>query len=264
MAKEIVQLAGGFKPAPVPAGFAAPPSLPVQYALEPPSGSWTQAGKFGRQFKGPIPASAGTIIPVFSNDQLDGLPRARCIHLYRSDNELIHAGGGNNGFRLRCTYGQGGVQNQFFADWQSGGNFSLTCSTLRIEAVSYAPSAESAYSTFAGQVVLGAMVGIEGMTTPRDPLTFTTEQVNLAAGESAIAVVPDFARRVIPQIELAALTYNDVEFALLNNGPRWNAGQFLPEIARDGVPITGGCTRVFLENNGATGMNVSFLFQLGL
>src|SRR5262245_20407653 len=263
--KTIVELRGGFKPAPVPPGLVPAPVAPFQYSQEPPKGLWTQAGSYGRQFKGVIPSTAGVIIPVFSNDQLDGFPRARCVHLYRSDNELLHSGGGNNGFRLKCTYGQGGVQNQFFADWQSGGNFSLPCTTLRIEALSYAPNAESPYSTFAGDVVLGAMVGYEGMTTPRDPLTFTTERVELAAGESALAVVPDFARRVIPQIDLGNTTYADVEFALLNNGPRWEAGQFFAAIARDGVPITGGVTRVFLENNHATElMAVSFLFQLGL
>lgn len=261
----VAELQGGYRAPPIPPGWEAPPKLPITFSLEPPTGSWTSAGKYGRQFKGPIPDTAGSIVPIFENTAIDGLPRSRCVHLYRSDRNLAgHTG--NNGFRLLCTYGQGGIQNVFRADWLQGGNFSLPAVSFTLAAESYAPEAGLAYSTDGGEVVLGAMLGVEGDTTPRDPITFTTERVTLAAGASVTAAVPDFARRVIPQITLNGATYADVEFALLNYGPRWNAGQFFAEIARDGVPLNSDTSRVFLENNNAAAqsMNVSFLFQLGI
>lgn len=266
--KSIIELRGGFVPAPVPPGWEIgriPEGLPLVQTIEPEQGPWSRAGAFGRLEKFAVPSAAGIVTAVFSNDHIEGPPRARVINLFRSDIELGH--GANSNFYARITYGIGGVQNQFFCDWLAGGQFALVATTLRIEAVSYAPNSEAAYSPEAGQVVLGAMLGIFGSTQSQAPITFTTQSVDLSPTEVAVTAVPDFARRVIPQLDLGGNAYADCQMSLIGGSSfaaRFVGAGFTAELARQGATLPGPATRVSFKNAGANLMQMALQFQLGL
>jgi hypothetical protein len=269
MTKQVVELRGGFAPAPVPPGWElnqVPAGLPLVETIEPEKGPWSRAGAFGRLEKFTVPDAAGVVTAVFSNDHIEGPPRARVINLFRSDIELTH--GANSNFYARITYGIGGVQNQFFCDWLAGGQLSLVATTLRVEAVTYAPNAEVAYSRESGQVVLGAMLGVFGsLQSGQAPITFTTQEVDLAASEVGTFLIPDFARRVIPQLDLGSNAYSDCQLNLVGGNSfatRFHGANFTAELARQGVTLPGPTTRVVFKNAGASGLSVAMQFQLGL
>ncbi len=269
MSKQVIELRGGFAPAPVPPGWEinqVPAGLPLVQTIEPEKGPWSRAGAFGRLEKFDVPAAAGDITAIFSNDHIEGPPRARVVNLFRSDIELSH--GANSGFYARVTYGIGGVQNQFFCDWLAGGQFALVATTLRVEAVSYAPNAEAPYSHETGQVVLGAMLGIFGSPGGgAGPLTFTAPAVTLSHLETAIIAVPDFARRVIPQLDLNGNAYSDCQINLVGGSAfaaRYTGAGFTADLAREGVPWPGPATRVVFQNLGTNAINLAFQFELGL
>lgn len=261
----VAELRGAYRPAPVPPAWPVEPRPAMQRVevVEPESGPWQRDGAFGRYFRGAIPTTEGDTLAVFNNDAIMGPPRARVVHLYRSDRG-ISAHGGNYGFRASVTYGVGGAQNNLLLDWTQGGQFSIVASTIRVEAVTYRPLDPVAYSVSAGAVVLGALLGVDGQSTPRDPPTFTTQTFDVLAGGNVTFAVPDLARRVIPQLSLNGNAYADCEMNLLDFGPVYSAASFTEAIARDGVPLRGETHRVFFENNGANAMQVALLFQLGL
>ena len=84
--------------------------------IEPVKGPWKNNVRWGDGFKGPMPAAAGSVIPVFSGEEIPGPPRVQTIQLFRDDRRP----GQNADFRAHVSYGVGATNNDFFCDWAQG------------------------------------------------------------------------------------------------------------------------------------------------
>lgn len=263
---EVNELEGGYQPPPIPPGYqGVPKGLPLTETTESYSGPWTQGGTYGRQIEYTYPATiSADPVAVFSIQRQPGPPRPRTLHLFRSDGTLV-SGFFNADVYAKVSYGVGGIQNVAFIDWTKGGNFTLVCDSLRVEAVAYAPTSIIAYSPPPGAQILGAMLGHEGAATARPP-TFTTQSTKITPGSNAVFVVPDFARWVFPKI---------------NNTPP-DAGDFMAQVnlfavglgrlkltdslMQLGTPVTGGATEIDVHHDIAAALDMQVLlqFELGL
>lgn len=267
-ALEIVALRGGFKPAPVPPGFGEgqlPPNLPLVQTLEAEKGPWQLAGKYGRQQVYQFPPTLdSTPTLIFNMDRQPGPPRARTLHLFREDSAL-HATGAGVDIYAQVIYGVGGVSNRALLDWTRGGQISLVCDSVAVQAVPYVVQ-DNPYSPPGDDFkqVLGAMLGHDG-PTPHRPPTLTTQQLTLAVGASGAFLVPDFARWVYPIVlRQTAPTGADLIFFRCNNGPDVKIVQFTPDVLQMGTVIPGGSTEVIIKNNGALPTVYACQFELGL
>lgn len=269
---DIELLEGGFRPGPVPPGFdleRLPPSqsLPLVETLESRTGPWQVGGTYGRienlEFPRTLDADPA---PIFSIDGQIGPPRPRTLNLFRSDAQVSL--GGNADWYASVTYGVGGVSNNFLCDWLRGGQISLVCQTLRVDAIAYRPIGNVAYSPPAGVQLLGAMLSHTGSAPPRPP-TFTTQRTTVPTGDFVDFAVPDFARWVYPGSGSAppdldsAPTNLFISFFNLG-GFALKTAQFTASTQLDGLQIPGGSTQVRISNS--TGIDRQFLlsFQLGI
>jgi hypothetical protein len=158
--------------------------------LEPTTGAWVNDNTWGDQFAGVMPQSEGKEVQILKNSRFYGPPKVHSVNLFRSDARLPE----NADVHAHITYGAGGVQNEFFCDWNQGGQFALVANTITIAARTYAPNSNANYDANTGQIFLGAMVaegsaGVRGQT-----LTFTEPVTTIpGGGASQTFDVPDFA-----------------------------------------------------------------------
>lgn len=270
----VEELEGGYRPPPMPPGFEAtepPQGLQLIETLESFKGPWQQAGRYGRSVTAPYPASVkDTPQAIFTIDKQNGPPRARTIQLFRSDALIIPSVFINADTYASITYGVGGIQNNFLMDWCRGGQLTLVCDTLRIEAIPYAPLAGTPYAPPPSDQVqtLGAMLGHQGVSQAQGP-TFTTPRVIIPPGNSATFIVPDFAR------EVSAFATNsgdfdsahDVFLEFLNFSDAAIASQDLdPAAMATRYPIPGSCTEITIVHNGSGSITNAYglIFFLGL
>jgi hypothetical protein len=265
---DIERLEGGFRPAPMPPGFVPPvQGLPTLEVLEARRGPWSVGGEYGRLINVAFPDSlAAAPIPIFSLDEQRGPPRPRTLNLFRSDAQLV-PGIYNADFYASITYGIGGVLNNFLCDWSRGGQISIVCETLRVDAVAYQPVSDLDYTPPSGTQILGAMLSHEGSAPPRPP-TFTTQRAFLPSGFTTDFVVPDFARWVYPSLgpsppEPAAPTgsilscRNFSAFVL-------KEVELTEATLLQGVQLPGGTTEIRIANTTGNIRQYLLSFQLGL
>ncbi len=268
----VVKLTGAVPVPPVPPGWQEqqlPPGLPLTETIESFRGPWNKSGSYGQthDFSYPPSLSASEPVTIFNNDGISGPPRARTLHMFRSD--VLLANGGNAELYARVTYGVGGIQNQFFCDWVRGGQISLVCQTLRVDAVAYQPLASLAYSAPAGTEQLGVMLGHQG-TPPPLPPTFTTQRVarNVSAIDELSFAVPDFARWAYPNqvpLDTGGAQNTTSRMIFRNNGAGRLRELLISEaLLRDGSVIPGGTTKVNFLNPGPANESFSVTFALGL
>lgn len=236
----------------------------------------------------------GAEIEVFSNDNIAGPPRSRCVQLSRQP--VIPVVMGNVGPtanvfpRARISWGVGGLSNQCYVDWSEGSQFNLLCTTIRIDLVGQmgeaippldngdgAPSPVPVPEPLALQ--WGAALGIAGA----DQAPLYTSQffagMSASAGKRVFQLpVPQFATRVFPFASKVGVA-GELVFALNDVLPypggigpgfpqmRWeyNASS-KPMLSSQGIPLTNyvkNCTWINLEDIGDD-ITVGCVFQLGL
>lgn len=266
----VAELSGGYEPAPVPPGYgqhALPPGVPLIETIETAKGPWQVNGSYGRMNRFTFPASLDADpIAVFSIDRQLGPPRPRTLHLFRDDSNV---GDGVTPVNVDCyariTYGVGAVQNSFHCDWSRGGQISIVCDALRVEAVPYVQDASSPYLPPPGEQLLGCLLSHEGSAPPRPP-TFSTAIVALANTESAVFPVPDFARWAFP-VSPAALVSPASGIAVRFGNQQSFVMKLLPMsdlLAQLGTAVPGGCNTVEFTNNSGGQAIVGLQFELGL
>jgi len=267
----VVELQGGYDPGVNPPAFdlgnLPPQNVPLVETIESSRGPWQQAGKYGRAENYAFPRVLdGTPTLIFNMDRQPGPPRARTLHLFRSNALLAFTG--NADVYAQITYGVGGVQNQAVLDWSRGGQISLVCDSVSVEAVAYAPQ-DQAYNPGAVGLrqILGAMLSHEGTSQARPP-TFTTEQVTLSAGDNVSFVVPDFARWVFPclvNFEFPAVSVADIGFET-NSGFNIKNLKSTVDLQQLGTPVPGGTRVVSVAwpASATDAVQVALQFELGL
>jgi hypothetical protein len=266
------ELEGGYRSPPLPPGFHPnPQGAQLIETLESFDGPWQRAGRYGRLVTAPYPATVdATPLSIFSIDKQNGPPRARTLHLFRSDARIIPDAFINADVYASITYGVGGVQNNFLCDWGRGGQIPLVCDTFRIDAVPYAPLFNTPYAPPPVDQLqtLGAMLGHQGVSVPRSP-TFTTPRVIIPPSFDATFLVPDFAREVAAfatnsddfdsahDVLLEFLNFSDSAIAEIN---------MTPELALVPMPIPGSTTQIRIVHNGSGSITNAYglLFILGL
>lgn len=266
-APRVVQLSGAVKLPPIPPGWAGqqmPAGLPLVEVLESDRGPWQQAGKYGRALTTAYPATVDADpLAIFSIDRQLGPPRARTLHLFRSDAQLAPDVAKNADFYAQVTYGVGGIQNVFRCDWSRGGQIALVCDSLRVEAVAYTPNGSLEYLPPDGLQVLGAMLGREGSAPPRPP-TFTTTRVFIPNGFDGDFPVPDFARWVYPSSQQGLTNTTDRLLFRNLNSAILKSSLINNDLGQLGTAIPGGTTQIRVVNNGGNNQNYVLQFELGL
>jgi hypothetical protein len=237
----------------MPHDYKPGPATPV---LEPQQGDWSSSNFWGDQFTSKrdaaghtnFPKSAGQVLGVLpKNNKMYGPPKTVTVNLYRSDEPQI----GNADFRARVTYGVGGASNQFLCDWLAGTQFSITANNVSVDAVSYAPDAQSAYAPDnVDGFFLGAMV-TEG-ASPSVGLTYTEPLQSVTTGNVLNFDAPDFAKRIMVhsalKLDYTAPTGIFLEFisggVLIAEYDLRVMGAYLD----GGILIPGGCRHIRLAN----------------
>lgn len=195
---QVVELQGGFRPAPIPPGYEQPPSrgLPQVEIVEPLNYLSAQgtSGAWGNNFTGEFPAEGASVL-VASMDRFPGPPRPITVHLLRNDVDAPSAG--NAMLRAVLTYGTGGAQNVAELDWCQGGQFTIVANAIRVEARAVRPFPDLPYAPDNTRIVLGASFGLEPASPARPP-TFTAPYQPLFSPGSVRFPIPDFARRAYP------------------------------------------------------------------
>src|SRR4051812_395799 len=213
------------------------------------------------------PAPASGLLPestptaVFSSPGQAGPPRPRTLHFFRSDAQL-EVGIFNADIYASIVYGVGGIQNQFFCDWTRGGQLSLVCVSLRVEAVIYKPGQAPPYLPPGGTQTLGCLLSETGSAPPRPP-TFTTQSAILPDGAKASFLVPDFARWVFPGGNDVDMTASTVDFRNLSSTVLKTMA-LTPALAQLGTPLPGGTSQIDITNHEGGFRNVLVQFELGL
>ncbi len=264
----IAELQGGYFPDPIPPGFRPPP--PAQAAvpvIEPTEGDWTAAGSMGRSVNGPLPLLEGGVITIFNRDRLYGPPKQRLLHLYRSNNIRPAIGGQNADVYAHVTYGVGGAQNEFFCDWF--GHVPLVCDSVRVDAVSYAPLAVGVLPYQASQnltTTFGAMLGNVGASPAQAP-TLTTSQQSLANGGASLTYfVPDFAKKVKLNTNLAAVLTTDFTIVFGSSTFDLSRNAASSDLLTTGICVPGWAQQISVVNNSAAPATslVGLTYVLGL
>lgn len=272
-APRVAELVGAVRPPPVPPGFAetqTPAGLSLVETIETSRGPWSSGSPYGRaiEFVYPAALEASSQL-VFNVDRQPGPPRARTLHLFRSDASLV-AGAElfpptNADVYARVTYGIGGVQNQALFDWLRGGHVPITCDSLSVEAIQYAVSADSEYVPPEGFEILGCMLSHDGAPPPRPP-TFTSQQITLQPATGVSFSVPDFARWCFPVYGTPATTLQAGQTVrCLNFGNLLLKETSLSQaVIADGFLIPGGTTQIEIDNDSGEEQTWLLQFQLGL
>jgi hypothetical protein len=228
--------------------------------VEPRDGDWHNNPLWGRQFSGVMPPTAGTVFSVASSDSFPGPPALHTVQLYRGDERIAN----NADVYARISYGVGGSYNSFDMDWGAGAQFSLTASSIRVDAVTYAPDGFNAYAASTAPLVLGATFG-KGTVGHGPPVTKTESMQRMAPGAALDFPVPDFARAVI--VRSTDLTnglgannrgnINQANTTMLAVGAYTQAGNSLWSLDSQlwagaagavGQPLPGGTTYVKVSN----------------
>lgn len=236
--------------------------------IEPTKGPWVNQNTFGDQFFGPLPSTAGQVFAVLpKNTGLYGPPAVHSLQLGRSD--AVDAQ--NADVYARITIGCGGVENIFDVDWLHGVQLALTCNSVSVQAVTYAPT-PGAYRAASASVALKAMVTKGCVSQSRCPATYTEALVSLAdvalAPANAVTFfLPDFARELTVHVagNNNPATPTAITLSFLNQGGSVIA-QYNAQVCAGGrsVPIPGGANSVFIENASANTVDVSAQWFLGL
>lgn len=269
----VEELQGGYEAPPIPPGYQAPttpavgtPGAPPPTAVvEPTGGDWTGAGSMGRSVVAPFPSTEGGVLTVFNRDRLYGPPRQRLLHLFR-DNLGQTGLGQNSDVYAHVVYGVGGAQNEFFCDWR--GHVPLICDSVRVDAVTYRPLETSAYVSSQNiNHTLGALLGNAGASPAQAP-TLTTGFQSLAnGGATRRFAVPDFARRVVFNLNIFGVIPAAADFRLIFDTATFQ-GVFMDfnlQMITDGVVLPGWCQGVAVQNNSANGATaVGLTWILGL
>lgn len=242
------------------------PTLPANrvgaVCVEPTVGHWTGNNEWGYRIDTFYPQLEGGLIPILNNPGLPGPPRSLALTLFRS--ALVAKLAVNAEIRAQLTYGAGGVSNTVLVDWGNGGSICIPCNTMRVDAISYAPFAppdvyNPTFNNAPVKLTLGAIIGVEG-AVPALPPSFTTPFATVAPGATLVAVVPEFARVVVPVI-------NDVGGSPADY--RISAGG-MNTLVTEGMLRTGlqlpfsFLTTARLTNNSAVNKVMCFKFLLGL
>lgn len=200
---QLVRLEGGYAPLPIPPDYQAPPTgLPTVQTIEPLTGWWTQAGKFGFKFQGEVPGE-GIEIPLTENLTLPGPPAPVWLNWFRYNRNVSgeFTPAGNFELRGRLIYGVGGVQNIVDVDLIQGIQLPIVCNSLAVQLVTYNPydDATIAAPYVSGLVTAGVVFG-KGAAGGSLPATWTSKIVEADGatgfGPNANVTVPDFARSV--------------------------------------------------------------------
>jgi hypothetical protein len=263
MTKRVVELQGGFEPAPVPPGWELQQQaggLSTVYVLEPEKGTWSNGGKYGRLLNELVPPSIDRVLGVFSNDHI-GKPRKRVLNLVRTDRRAQVDG--NWDFYARIVHGVGGASNEFFCDWT--GDVPIVADAIRVEAVFYAVNADLPYAPPDPNrtLAIGAFLGEVG-GSPHFPPTFTTPYRFVADGDLIIANVPDFARGVVANVDRSPIAVDDFQLQFETSSGVFKQLDVTQEVMVSGAVLPGNTNSVFLFNNSGSPTNLSFTFVLGL
>jgi hypothetical protein len=212
-------------------------------------------------------------LPVGSSDKFPGPPKLHTIHLFRGDDRTAQ----NADVYARVSYGVGGSNNSFLVDWSAGCQFSVIANSVRVEAITYAPSGVVPYNGTNGVTAAPLLLGVafgSGAVGHGPPLTLTEQhlQVDFAAGVNPVTRsfnVPDFARAFIVRAENIGIAGNPPEKS--NSDPSmatylnfFCAGAATSLAYGDcqifggpagalGLPLPGGTQRVQIANGTAGG-----------
>jgi hypothetical protein len=237
--------------------------------LEPQRGDWVNQNLWGDQRAQGVPAAVGVEVEVLpKNTKMYGPPHVHSVSLCRGD-EIVAQ---NADVYASVTYGCGGIENNFLCDWLHGLQFSLVCNSLHVNALSYAPSALSAYNSVGAAIFLGAMVAKGTVSQGCQPVTKTEPFTEVVNGGVLSFPVPDFAR--------AATVHVLIEPATLNSDPsvptsvlvRFTAAgaaklaQYDAQVCAGGksIPIPGGATEIRILNSNAATVALTVQWFLGL
>lgn len=246
---------------------------PAVAVLEPQAGEWSTNNVWGDQFNSKraadgstnMPKTAGQVLGILpKNNSMYGPPKTMTVNLYRSDGPQV----GNADFYARITYGVGGGTNQFFCDWSSGMQFSLTANNVSVDAVSYAPNSQGAYAPDAVDgFFLGALV-TEGGCGDAAPLTFTEPLTVVPTLQHVDFAAPDFARRLLIHTVVALdPTVDTGIFVQFRSGAVGLAGydlRVMRENLSEGILIPGGARDVRITNTTGADFIVTAQWVLGL
>lgn len=158
--------------------------------------SSVQSPRWGARYTGPMPPAANQVLGLF--DLPGDLTEAELLTVNVSSSRNI--GATNGDFRLRIVYGTGAAANTLTCDLGEGVQFSIVAQTLRLELVSFAPSAGGSagaqtYNPANGNAEIVAQV-VRGGFGRGVPLTFTEPSFRLDPNATRNYSVPAFARRV--------------------------------------------------------------------
>lgn len=256
----------GYRPPTAPA--VGTPGAPMPTAIvEPTGGDWTSAGSMGRSVVAPFPSTEGGVLTVFNRDRLYGPPRQRLLHLFR-DNLGQTGLGQNSDVYAHVTYGVGGAQNEFFCDWR--GHVPLICDSVRVDAVTYRPLETSPYVSSQNlNHTLGALLGNAGASPAQAPTLTTGFQSlgNVAPNNTRRFAVPDFARRVVLNLNVFGLVPVATDFKLILDTANFQgvSMDFNLQMITEGIVLPGWCQGVLVVNtsaNGATAVGLTWVLGL--
>jgi hypothetical protein len=227
------------------AGMRAALRSTIVRALEPQTGSWVNNNLWGEQRFEPLPSRPGSVVSVLpKNTKLFGPPAVHSIQLGRSD--AVDAE--NADVYARITLGCGGIENQFDVDWVHGAQFSVTCNSLSVQAVTYAPHGDGDYNAAGAAVALKVMVAKGSVHQGRCPATYTMPAAGLFANR--FFNVPDFAREFClhvganndPQVPTQILMH-------FRNEGGTDLAVYDAQVCAGGrsVPLPGGCNTLFID-----------------
>jgi hypothetical protein len=260
--RRVIELAGGFKPLPVPPGFEAQvlPRAPLIYALEPDRGPWSAGGEYGRLVSEQVPSTATAPLGIFSNDHI-GKPRKRVLTLVRTDRAPKVLG--NWDFHARIVHGVGGAQNEFLCDWT--GDVPIVADAVRVDAVFYAVNADAAYAPPNPNraISIGAFLGEVG-GSPHLPPTLTTPYALVADLDTFFTNVPDFARSVMVNVDQSPVASNDFVLQFETSAGLFKQVDVTQEVLIQGCLLPGNTNAVFVVNQSGNFAKISLTFQLGL
>jgi hypothetical protein len=266
----VVELEGGMLPGFVPPDYVPPPppQAPVQI-IEPTSGWWRNAGKFGQRFQGRPPDIEGELIALTEQLELPGPPAPWWFNFFRYDRSLQDeiVTNGNWELRARLIYGVGGAQNVIETDLLQGMQFPVVCNSVTVQLRTYAPSANAPYSVTAdAEVVAGVMFG-KGAGNGALPVTWTTpfSEVQPAVNLELRFPIPDFARSLVvhtDQTVQAGLDATVIRFRNSNGVIKeMILGDAYAVLSQEkGIAIPGNANQV--ELTAATATNVSRVFGI--
>lgn len=221
---------------------------------------WTNNSALGQRWTGPLPPTDNFVQQIVGIDNF-GAPQMMTVQLDRLQLEVAPLG--NADVRAEITWGNGGVSNTIYCDWQQGTQVSLVATSLRVSVRSFRPDPANTYIVGTSRVALMAAIGAYPRPGAHSPVY--TERVQVPDGSSADSVVPPFAKRVTI---LASGTASQVLYGAGLTTLQLDQSA-LPFYAQptDSTPIllrSGTGNRVRVANGTGILANIVFLYELGL